>query len=174
LSINGETMGGIGGTELTRESHGVGQAASQIRRLLNELSMSINGLEDVLNEAGRRYHITDAELLRRQNLVATLKGRKDDLTSRFSRGADNDPMAAGGRAQLLSSGDARAGRYEEDQTTRGLDSQGIMQHHDQIMREQDKGLDILQQSIARQKQLGLTIGNELDDQNGALPSMMDP
>ena len=32
--------------------------------------------------------------------------------------------------------------------------------------EQDKGLDILAQSIARQKQLGLTIGEELDDHNG--------
>jgi hypothetical protein len=66
---------------------------SQIRRLLNELAMSISGLEDVLNEAGRQYHVTDAELLRRQNFVATLKGHKDDLTSRFSRGADNtDPL----------------------------------------------------------------------------------
>jgi hypothetical protein len=38
------------------------------------------------------------------------------------------------------------------------------------MRDQDKGLSILQESIARQKQLGLVIGNELDDQNGASKS----
>jgi hypothetical protein len=35
--------------------------------------------------------------------------------------------------------------------------------------DQDKGLDILQQSIARQKNMGMAIGNELEDQNGPLP-----
>jgi len=56
--------------------------------------MTIGSLEDALNEAGRRYHITDAELLRRQNLIATLKGHKDDLSSRFARGGDaTDPNA---------------------------------------------------------------------------------
>ena len=46
----------------------------------------------------------------------------------------------------------------------------IMQSQQSVMREQDKGLDLLAQSIARQKQMGMAIGNEIDDQNGTVPN----
>ena len=64
-----------------------------------------------------------------------------------------------------SGADRRVDR-EEDDRTRGLDAHGILERQQQVMREQDQGLDVLQQSIARQKNMGLMIGRELDDQNG--------
>lgn len=37
---------------------------------------------------------------------------------------------------------------------------------DQIIREQDQGLEALRKSIGIQKRMGMAIGEELDDQNG--------
>ncbi len=79
------------------------------------------------------------------------------------------PRGRLGRTQLLgAAADRRAPAYKDDDTTRTLDAHGLLSQQEQVMREQDKGLEILQQSIARQKHLGLAIGNEIDDQNGAV------
>ena len=39
--------------------------------------------------------------------------------------------------------------------------------------DQDKGLDLLQESIARQKNMGMAIGNELEDQNEMLDELSE-
>jgi syntaxin 8 len=40
-----------------------------------------------------------------------------------------------------------------------------MAQHDQIIAQQDRGLDTLSHIISNQKQIALTIGNEVDKQN---------
>lgn len=54
---------------------------------------------------------------------------------------------------------------EEPEETRGLGVDGIRQQQQQIIQEQDAGLDALCSIISRQKQMGQEIGNELDEQN---------
>ena len=49
-----------------------------------------------------------------------------------------------------------------------VDDQGQQLDNIEANIEQDAGLDLLAQSIARQKQMGISIGNEIDDQNGEL------
>eukprot|EP00035_Acanthoeca_spectabilis_P020098 m.431140 g.431140 ORF g.431140 m.431140 type:complete len:241 (+) comp17262_c0_seq1:50-772(+) len=164
---------------LTRSGQNAAKVTSQIRRLLNELQLSVRGLEDAVNQAGNEYHITDAEFSRRQNLVATLKGRWDELQSgygRDGRAGGNSGATGFERNQLFGvqeSGDDRQRYREEGDATRGLDNHGMLERQQQIMRDQDQGLDILQASIARQKNMGLAIGNELDDQNDMLDELGD-
>ena len=47
-------------------------------------------------------------------------------------------------------------------------NQVIHEHHKNVLREQDEHLNTLGQSIGRQRVLGISIGNELDEQNELL------
>ena len=67
----------------------------------------------------------------------------------------------------------RRGPREESDDTRGYDNHGMLERQQQIMRQQDQGLDLLAQSIARQKNMGLAIGNELEDQNEMLDELSE-
>ena len=49
-----------------------------------------------------------------------------------------------------------------------LDNQQIHQYHSQVLRRQDEDLDRLGESIGRQRDLSIQIGNELEDQIGML------
>ncbi len=39
----------------------------------------------------------------------------------------------------------------------------LLQEHEQIMQAQDQALDVLSESIGRQKEMGLQLGNELEE-----------
>ena len=53
---------------------------------------------------------------------------------------------------------------DEPDSFRGNDAGGIMGQQQHIMREQDQGLDLISQSIARQKEMAFKIGDEIEDQ----------
>jgi len=162
---------------LARTGQNASKITSQVRRLLSELTQTINRLEESLNTAGREYHITDAEFNRRQNLISTLKGRKDQVQSAAGREGGRGGMSGpGDRNQLFGDNESGAGRRgprQEDDSTMGRDSHGLLERQQTIMRDQDDGLDILAASIARQKNMGLAIGNELDDQDEMLDELGD-
>ena len=54
--------------------------------------------------------------------------------------------------------------YRDQVTSQNLSNQQIHAYHDQILRQQDDQLDALGASISRQRELGLRMGDELDDQ----------
>lgn len=75
----------------------------------------------------------------------------------------DDSVAQANRAALFSDPD----RYRDepdapDQT--GMDNQQIHTFHKQVLQDQDEQLDVLGQSIGRQRVLGIQMGNELDEQ----------
>jgi syntaxin 8 len=49
-----------------------------------------------------------------------------------------------------------------------MDNQQIHEHHKQVFRDQDDQLEVLGQSIGRQRLLGIQMGDELDEQNELL------
>ncbi|KAL2809001.1 hypothetical protein BJX63DRAFT_375487 [Aspergillus granulosus] len=55
--------------------------------------------------------------------------------------------------------------------TSGMSNQQIYDHHEQVMREQDEQLDRLGESIGRQHQLSIQIGDELDGHVALLDEM---
>jgi syntaxin 8 len=81
---------------------------------------------------------------------------------------EEDPIERANRAALF----ADQERYQDepssgiDQT--GMDNQQIHDHHKQVFRDQDEQLEVLGQSIGRQRLLGIQMGNELDEQNDLL------
>ena len=78
---------------------------------------------------------------------------------------------AASRASLMggpggsSSGQQRSrwGTVEQEDTI-DKNNQDLLQMQSQIMRQQDDGLDVLAQTVARQKELGQAINRELDEQ----------
>lgn len=145
--------------------------SSEIRGGLADLNRSIGILEAELNDASNKYHITEKEATRREGLVANLRGRHQHYTAELSK-----VMSAGGynanRSSLFGNdgGNGRRPR-EEDERTRAFDNNALYSQQEQIIRQQDEGLEALRKSIARQKQVGLTIGEELDDQNEMLDDL---
>ena len=58
------------------------------------------------------------------------------------------------------------GDVNENQFTNNLSSDQLLAQHDHIIAQQDRGLDTLSHIISNQKQIALTIGSEVDRQNG--------
>ncbi|GAB7362316.1 hypothetical protein MBLNU230_g2332t1 [Neophaeotheca triangularis] len=58
------------------------------------------------------------------------------------------------------------GGYSDDPSTdhSDFDNQQVYAHHNERLRDQDEQLDVLGQSIGRQRLLGIEMGNELDEQ----------
>lgn len=76
---------------------------------------------------------------------------------------DEDPLDTANRAALFSNTE----RYTDDPPgpdQSNLDNQQIHAYHKQVLEEQDQQLDVLGQSIGRQRMLGIQMGDELDEQ----------
>lgn len=81
---------------------------------------------------------------------------------------DDDPSSADAAAAALfnrpyrDDPDAPQG-YRDQAEAQGLDNQQVHAHHSRILADQDAQLDRLGESISRQRELSMQIGDELDD-----------
>jgi len=62
---------------------------------------------------------------------------------------------------------------KETTRTRELDNQGVLQLQKQMMEDQDMDVEGLRKIVARQKELGIAINNELEVQNEMLKMVDD-
>lgn len=109
-----------------------------------------------------------------EGTFAAAQSRPDSRRNKSVRFRDNpndeereDPVEIANRAALFSDQE----RYRDDPDTPDqseLDNQQIHTYHKQVIREQDEQLDVLGQSIGRQRVLGIQMGNELEEQNELL------
>lgn len=60
---------------------------------------------------------------------------------------------------------------KETEVTRGLDNEGLLLNQQQIMGDQDQQVQQFGSILARQKQLGISIGHELENQNQLLDEL---
>jgi len=139
--------------------------AGGIRRSLVQLTKDIATLDDALRIATQ---ITERERARRGDLLRNLTTRKDQLSDLLNR-----PQAAFARDDLLNSdgvdgiNNVKKSRHwghkpEETEATRDLNNDQLLGVQKSIMKEQDGALDSLSNSLARQKEIALTIDGELD------------
>ncbi|XP_060700516.1 syntaxin-8 isoform X2 [Hemiscyllium ocellatum] len=138
-----------------------------IRTSLQRLQEQISQLKDSLLRSLSTRQITQFEADRRQNLVDDLLTRERQLQTSFK----NDGTEPNVMRSSLMSGDQGTGPInpwlmEESEETKDLDFHEIKHQQQRIIQEQDAGLEALVTVIARQKQMGQDIGNELDEQNG--------
>lgn len=59
----------------------------------------------------------------------------------------------------------------ETEQTRGMDNEGLMHYQQQIMADQDEQVEQFNAILARQKQVGIAIGDELETQNQVLDEL---
>ncbi|KAM3921934.1 syntaxin-8 [Leptodactylus fuscus] len=138
-----------------------------VRTLLKRLEESIGQLRDSLLRSVSTRQITQLEGDRRQTLIDELLTKERQLQMSF-KGDGTEPDVI--RSSLMSGGGAGPSPYnpwvlEEPEETRGLGIGDLKQQQQRMIREQDAGLDALSNIIARQKQMGYDIGNELDEHN---------
>ncbi|KAI8334053.1 hypothetical protein BD560DRAFT_414808 [Blakeslea trispora] len=62
-------------------------------------------------------------------------------------------------------------KAQETEVTRGLDNEGLVVHQQQLMDDQDQQIQQFSAILARQKQLGISIGHELETQNQILDEL---
>ena len=90
---------------------------------------------------------------------------RPDKSVRFTD-APPDAQDDANRAALFPYRDEPDPEAPPDQSR--LDNRQIHQYHSQVLRRQDEDLDRLGESIGRQRDLSIQIGNELEDQIGML------
>ncbi|XP_034044477.1 syntaxin-8 [Thalassophryne amazonica] len=141
-----------------------------LRASLQKLKQSVNQLKEGLLRASSSRRIMQSEADRRQNLIDDLLTREKQLTATF-KGDTVEPESS--RLMLLAGAAGGSGGsttpnpwlISEPEETKGLTIGEIKQQQQQIIEDQDAGLDALAVVISRQKAMGQEIGNELDEHN---------
>ncbi|KAF7249173.1 Syntaxin-8, partial [Varanus komodoensis] len=137
------------------------------KSLLQNLKEKTDRLKDLLLHSVSTRQITQLEGDRRQNLVDNLLTRHQQLQASFkNEGIEPDVIRSSLMAGGIGRGVTNPWLVEEPEETRGLSFHDIQKQQQSIIEEQDAGLDALSSILARQKQMGQEIGNELEEQNG--------
>uniref|UniRef100_A0A8D2IVI9 Syntaxin-8 n=1 Tax=Varanus komodoensis TaxID=61221 RepID=A0A8D2IVI9_VARKO len=136
------------------------------KSLLQNLKEKTDRLKDLLLHSVSTRQITQLEGDRRQNLVDNLLTRHQQLQASFkNEGIEPDVIRSSLMAGGIGRGVTNPWLVEEPEETRGLSFHDIQKQQQSIIEEQDAGLDALSSILARQKQMGQEIGNELEEQN---------
>ena len=121
----------------------------------------------------------EGELRRRRDLLSSAKREKEGLENLLSAMAaksvvDKTVADKSDSVALLGPAKPASGRVlgKESDKTRALDNQGVLQLQKQMMQEQDEDVMVLARAVARQKELGQQIQEELVVQNEML-GMLD-
>lgn len=171
------------------------EAGAAAKRHLVRAGALLGALADglrVLREAAR---LGEGELRRRKDLLAAARTDRDGLdkiAASLAAGpgasARQGMPSATDTAALLGSGSGdgsgsrggpRAGGrvlgapLPETERTRALDNQGVVQLQKQMMEEQDQSVALLAAAVRRQKELGLEIGQEVEEHIRQLDRMDD-
>ncbi|CAM1322685.1 STX8 (predicted) [Pycnogonum litorale] len=152
-----------------RHSSSYSQMSVKIRQAIKVFDNDVSNLKQNLLRASSSYYLTQREVERRQNMMDALAVREKQVRD-YSSG--RGPIV--GSSALLGDGLPSGGGtvnwgYEETDETRDLTVDDIVNQQQQVIKEQDKGLETLYSVVSRQKQMAQNIGNEVDVQNGNAP-----
>ncbi|KAK2734275.1 hypothetical protein FQN57_001737 [Myotisia sp. PD_48] len=141
--------------------------------MLGPLEEGLKNISDRSAWDGPR--LREGELRRRKDLLTSVRKERDgleDLLNAMTTKSKLDSAVAsmqdkhaliGNRNNKATAGPGRVLGKETDRT-RELDNVGVLQLQQQVMRDQDVGVEELRKIVARQKELGMAINNELDIQ----------
>ncbi len=161
-------------------------AAAQAKRYLVKASTAIakldKGLKAAKDEGWGAERLGEGEKLRRKDLVASARIERDGLEALLTAVAAKSNSTENGaamatkqdKATLIGNGSARGGGRvlgapaKETERTRERDNEGVLQLQKQMMEEQDLDVEALRKIVARQKELGIAINEEINEQNALL------
>eukprot|EP00268_Persea_americana_P037581 TRINITY_DN3723_c0_g1_i1.p1 TRINITY_DN3723_c0_g1~~TRINITY_DN3723_c0_g1_i1.p1 ORF type:complete len:234 (+),score=47.16 TRINITY_DN3723_c0_g1_i1:170-871(+) len=127
--------------------------SSATRRKITILGTRLDSLESLLSKLPTKQHITDKEMHRRQDMLANLRSRASQTASMLNM------SNFANREDLL--GQNQKPVSEINRTT-GLDNYGLVGLQRQIMKEQDEGLEKLEETVLSTKHIALAVNEELD------------
>lgn len=137
---------------------------SDVRIMLKTFSRDLNNLKQSLLRASSSYHVTEREIDRRQSMLDQLITKEKQMTAAFQQEAGQSDY---GRSSLLAT-DPR-GRdtnpFDEPEPDSNVSIDDMRRQQQQIIAEQDQGLEALSGIIQRQKFMGQAISDEVDLQN---------
>lgn len=162
------------------------EASAQAKKCLVRAGTMIGSLDTGLqNLSSPRSNssLGEGELRRRRDLLSSAKREKEGLenllTAMAAKTAVDQTVAAtvADKSSLLNGSankqpTSRRVLGKETEKTRALDNQGVLQLQKQLMQEQDEDVTVLARAVARQKELGIQIQEELEVQQGLL-EMLD-
>lgn len=156
------------------------ECSAQAKKCLVRAGTMITALEQGLKSLGQHSWGTEklgeGELRRRKDLVSSAMREKEgleDLLSAMATKAQLEKTVASvqdKQALMGSVAPKQSGRVlgKENDRTRALDNQGVVQLQKQLMQEQDEDVMVLAQAVQRQKELSISIQEELAVQNEML------
>ncbi|XP_017605847.1 syntaxin-51-like isoform X2 [Gossypium arboreum] len=125
--------------------------ASAIRRKITILGTRLNGLQSLMSKPTGKP-LTDKEMNRRKDMVTNLRSKSNQMASAFNM-------------SNLANRDSLLGTETKPDTmsrTIGLDNSGLIGLQRQIMKEQDEGLEKLEETLVSTKHIALAVSEELD------------
>ncbi|KAL6975244.1 Syntaxin-52 [Sarracenia purpurea var. burkii] len=127
--------------------------ASAIRRKITILGTRLDSLKSLLAKLPGKQPLTEKEMNRRKDMLANLRTKVNQMASTLNM------STFGNRDSLL--GEELKAADAMSRTT-GLDNNGIVGLQRQIMREQDEGLEKLEETVISTKHIALAVNEELD------------
>lgn len=127
--------------------------ASAIRRKITILGTRLDSLQSLLTKLPGKQQVSEKEMNRRKDMVANLRAKVNQMASslNMSNFANRDSLFG----PEIKPADAT-------RRTEGLDNHGVVGLQRQIMKEQDEGLEKLEETVTSTKHIALAVNEELD------------
>lgn len=111
---------------------------------------------------------SDKDIARRRDECDQLISEKNELMRQFQRTQtpnlyNRDPIEEYDRNKM----------GEDPEHLKNLESQQVLDYQRDVIKKQDEGLDRISQALDRTKQIGMSISDELDEQNVLLDKLDD-
>ena len=157
--------------------------AAEAKKLLVRAGTLVAGLEKGLKVSQGEWgaeRLGEGEVRRRRDLVAGARKEKEDLERLLTAMARKREVdeAVDDKRTLVAGSDAASGGMtaratavkkgrvlgKETAATRELDNKGVLQLQQQMLQDQDQGLNMLAATVLKQKELATQINEELEIQ----------
>ncbi|KAL6544516.1 Syntaxin-52 [Orobanche minor] len=127
--------------------------ASAIRRKITILGTRLDSLQSLLSKLPAKQPLSEKEMNRRRDMVANVRSKVNQMAStlNMSNFANRDSLLG----PEIKPADALS-------RISGLDNHGVVGFQRQIMKEQDEGLEKLEETVISTKHIALAVNEELD------------
>ncbi|KAM7250765.1 hypothetical protein ACFE04_022648 [Oxalis oulophora] len=124
---------------------------SAMRRKITILGTRLDSLQSLLTKLPGTQRISEKEMNRRKDMLGNLRSKVSQMAAALN-------MSNFARDSLLGP------EIKPDAMSRtvGLDNQGLVSLQRQVMREQDEGLEKLEETVLSTKHIALAVNEELD------------
>jgi hypothetical protein len=135
---------------------------AQLRTAFKTFDRDLIDLREALPSLN--YEISEREISRRRNELDQLQQEKNEIFAQFNK----QPKSGASRTDLLGSGKQVKSVDEEPDSIHDMEDRQVLEYQQKVLSQQDRSLDLLSDALDRTKQIGISIGNELDEHSQLL------